>query len=84
MGILTQVALLEPGQAARGLWPTVTNVTAEDGICLTACSVNTAACKSPEFAQPELATFRKSSASAAREGAILLRGGARAGFTPGE
>lgn len=79
-----QVSLLESGQAACGLWPTITNVTAEDSICLTACSVNIVACKSPEFAQPELVTFQKSSAFAPRERVILLRGGTQAGITPGQ
>ena len=82
MGIFTQVSLLESGQAACGLWPTVTNVTAEDSICLTACSVNTVACKSPKIAQPELATFQKRSILAPGVGAVLLRGGTLPGFTP--
>lgn len=82
MGIFMQVSLLASGQAACGLWPTITNVEAEDSICLTACSVNTVACKSPKIAQTELATFRKSSVLAPREGAILLLGGTLPGFAP--
>lgn len=75
MGLFMQVSLLASLQAACGLWPTITNVEAEDSICLTVCSVNTVACKSPKIAQLELATFRKSSVLAPREGAILLLGG---------
>lgn len=82
MGIFTQVSLLESGQAACGLWPTITNVTAEDSICLTACSVNTVACKSPKIAQPELVTFRKLAVLVPRAGAVVLRGGTLPGFAP--
>lgn len=77
-----QVSLLESGQAACGLWPTITNVTAEDSICLTACSVNTVGCKSLKIAQPELATFQKSSDSAPRVRAVPLGGGTLSGFPP--
>lgn len=80
--MFTQVSLLESGQVACGLWPTITNVTAEDSICLTACSVNIVACKSSKIAQSELATLQKSSVPVPRAGAGLLRGGTLPGFTP--